>query len=241
MTKELLKQRFTKSLKTYQQNAIVQKQMAEKLTQNVLGSNFDDILELGCGTGFVTEILNEHCRFNNYDAIDIVNGCKSFIEKISNNINFINTDIEDFSTQKKYNLIISNASLQWLEDFEQFIKKIKSNLKEDGIFLFTLFGENNFKELKAITGKTLEYYSTDTLTNILNNYSIKTISEETITLTFKTPKDVLYHIKNTGVNAIAQEHWTKSDLIRFEQDYYKLCDKNITLTYNPIYIEVKQK
>ena len=87
MTKELLKQRFTKSLKTYQQNAIVQKQMAEKLTQNVLGSNFDDILELGCGTGFVTEILNEHCRFNNYDAIDIVNGCKSFIEKISNNIN----------------------------------------------------------------------------------------------------------------------------------------------------------
>ena len=219
MTKELLKQRFTKSLKTYQQNAIVQKQMAEKLTQNVLGSNFDDILELGCGTGFVTEILNEHCRFNNYDAIDIVNGCKSFIEKISNNINFINTDIEDFSTQKKYNLIISNASLQWLEDFEQFIKKIKSNLKEDGIFLFTLFGENNFKELKAITGKTLAYYSTDTLTNILNNYSIKTISEETITLTFKTPKDVLYHIKNTGVNAIAQEHWTKSDLIRFEQDY----------------------
>lgn len=240
MTKELLKQRFTKSLNTYKEHAVIQKQMAKKLTQNLHGLSFDDILELGCGTGFVTEILNEYCIFKNYDAIDIVNGCRDFIKQISNNINFINTDIEDFSTEKKYNLIISNASLQWLENFEQFIKKIKNNLKEDGVFLFTLFGKENFKEIKAITGKSLDYYPMDKLSELLSDFKIKTIFEEIITIDFKTPKEVLNHIKKTGVNSLTQEHWTRNNLIQFEQEYKKLCKNNITLTYNPIYIEVTQ-
>ncbi|MCM1264615.1 MAG: malonyl-ACP O-methyltransferase BioC [Candidatus Gastranaerophilales bacterium] len=239
MIKELIKQRFSKSLNTYQDSAIVQKQMAEKISENLSGLTFENILELGCGTGFVTKRIAANCKFSSYDAVDIVNGCESYIKQISNKINFINTDIEEYSTEKKYNLIISNASLQWLEDFESFVKKIKNNLADNGLFVFTLFGKENFKELKTITGKSLRYYSNEELAEIFNEFNLK-ISEDIITLNFQTPKDVLYHIKNTGVNSINQEHWTKSDLKQFEDDYLKLNNGKITLTYHPIYIELRK-
>lgn len=239
MIKELIKQRFSRSLKTYHNHAVVQKQMAEKLTQKLSCTGYDNILEIGCGTGFVTEILNKKCQYRNYDAIDIVSDCELFIRKISDKINFINADIEELEIIKKYNLIISNASFQWVDDFEGLVKKLKSNLAENGILIFTTFGHDNFKELKKITGNSLKYYSTTELEQILKDYEIMGIEEEKIFLEFNNPKEVLNHIKNTGVNALNKEHWTKSDLQEFIDKYNNICPDKITLTYNPVYVEVK--
>ena len=53
---KLIKKQFEKSLNTYSQNAVVQKVMAEKLVDNLqkIRVDFENILELGCGTGIFT-------------------------------------------------------------------------------------------------------------------------------------------------------------------------------------------
>lgn len=239
MIKELIKQRFSKSLETYKSNAIVQKQMAEKLVGLIENVSFDNILELGCGTGFVTELISSKYNYKQYDAIDIVDECQKHIENITNNINFISCDIENFEYQKKYDLIISNASFQWLDNPVDFIKSIKSHLNPNGIFAFTLFGKNNFKELNTIISSTPSYYSITETKEITKEYKLEHLSEENIIMNFERPKEVLQHIKHTGVNAISQEQWTKSDLNNFEKKYDEICNGNITLTYNPIYVIVK--
>ena len=233
--KELIKKRFSKSLKTYSDNAIIQKQMAEKLVAEISDKSFDKILELGCGTGFVTKLLQQK-NYSEYVAIDMVGNCGKYISEISEKIKFVCGDIEDNEDiyNTKYDLIISNAVMQWIDDLPQFIRKLKDNLADGGYIVFTLFGKENYKELSPFVKNPLKYYSVEEIKDFCSGFEIVKIYDEKSVMNFDTPTDVLRHIRNTGVNAISETHWTKSDLINFENEYRK--SKEITLTYHPIYI-----
>lgn len=239
MKKELIKQRFSKSLNTYQQNAVVQKQMAENLVKLLPQKEFKNILELGCGTGFLTKLLNKSVRYKNYTAIDIVKECESYIKNINQNIEFVNNDIESVDLVKKYDLIISNAAFQWLNDFETFINNIKQYLTDDGIILFTTFGQKNFQEISNTSNISLTYYSTQDLKKVLNSFSIEHFDEQIITLKFNSIKEMFEHMKKTGVNAVTNTTWTIKDTKQFKERYETLYKDCIHLTYNPIYVLLK--
>ncbi len=243
MDKALIQKRFGRKLKIYDENAKIQKQMAEKLVSLLSGkSDFKNILEIGCGTGLLTKIVSQKCDFEKYIANDIVADCGNYISKINPDIKFIEGDIEKLlvETDKKFDLIISNASIQWIEDFEGFIKKLISKLKTDGILLFSIFGNENFREIFYVLGKTLKYYSKNELIEMFKDFET-TIEEEVRIMAFKSPKDVLKHIQSTGVNAITTEVWTKKNLSEFEDGYNNFCSGKPTLTYNPIYIKISSK
>lgn len=239
MIKSLIKQRFSKSLKSYNKCAIVQKQMAHNLFDMIENNSYNNILELGCGTGFVTRLVNDNIEYNCYDVIDIVENCEEYIKKISPRINFINTDIEKFVPERKYNLIISNAVLQWLENFPKFVNRLKMNLSENGILVFTMFGNENYIQLKEMLQNNIQYYSVEELKELFKDYEILKIVEDKNVLTFNNPKEVLHHIKDTGVNAINNESWTKGKLKEFEMNYPKQKNGCVELTYNPIYVVLK--
>lgn len=240
MEKELVRKRFAKSLPTYKESAVVQEIMAENLVNMLPKKEYDNITELGSGCGLLTKKITDNIRFKKYYAVDIVKECEKYIHEISPKIDFIQTDIEDFIPPVPTNLILSNASLQWLDDLESFIQKMKNNLVTDGVFGFTVFGKDNYKELKTILKSNLKYYSIKEIEKICSGYKILNISEDKNILDFETPKDVLYHIKNTGVNALSQTHWTRKDLRQFIEDYNRVCNNKITLTYHPIYVILRK-
>lgn len=235
MNKELIKQRFKKSLRTYDSNAIVQKMMAEKLVGMLPKIKFESILELGCGSGVLTKELLRQKEFRKYCAVDIVRECGEYISKISERIDFVCSDIEEINLNKEYDLIISNASIQWVSDLKKFIQNTASFLAKDGYFVFTLFSKNNYNELNRFVKTPLIYYSPDEIKELCTGYKIIEIKEDFNVLKFDTPLDVLHHIRNTGVNAISDIHWTKSDLKNFENNYPR-TDGLCQLTYNPMYI-----
>ena len=240
MNKDLIKQRFAKNLNTYKENANIQKKMAEKLSAYLDKNIYTNILEIGCGTGFLTEILNKKINFENYTANDIVPECSDFIKNINPEIEFIPGDIETLinkHNEKKYDLIVSNASLQWVDDFEGIVKTLTKNLSNKGILLFSTFGNENYREIFFVQGKKLEYHSAYELKQLFSEYS-STIEEEIHIMSFKTPKDVLKHLQLTGVNAIESKVWTKKDMKEFENSYNNLCSNRPTLTYNPVYIKI---
>ena len=238
MNKELIKNRFQKNLKTYDKNASVQKKMADKLLKMLNRKNFDNVLEIGCGTGILTKSAISNLVYEKYTAIDIVN-CEKYIKEISENINFIEQDAEDYikNNNVKYDLILSNAALQWVNNFPDFIHLLVSNLNPNGILLFTTFGTENFREISFALDKSLKYYSLSQLKDMFSEYQ-PLIEEEIRILAFKTPKDVLKHISLTGVNAIEQAFWTKSKLREFENIFNNISSNSPTLTYNPIYIKI---
>ena len=240
MNKDLIQKRFAKNLDTYNDNAKIQKRMAERLLSFLDKKEFSSILEIGCGTGFLTSLLNKDFKFEKYTANDIVPDCEKYIKEINPNIDFIADDIELAvkNSDKKYDLIISNAAFQWVENLESFINLLVSKLNKGGILLFSTFGPENFREVNFVLGKTLPYYSVNELDEMLKNYD-KKIEQEMHVMAFKTPKDILKHIKSTGVNALEMVSWTKSDMQKFENGYNNFCSKFPTLTYHPIYVLLK--
>lgn len=234
MNKDLIQTRFSRTLSSYEENARIQKQMAERLMSFISRKEYENILEIGCGTGFLTKLAVENLDFKTYTAIDIVEECETFISPISDKIRFISADIETFlkENNQKYDLIISNAALQWVNDFEGVVK----DLSQRGEVVFSTFGKENFREIYHLLGTTLNYYSPEEQEEMFNARA----EQEIRIMAFKTPKDVLKHLQLTGVNAIENKAWTKKDLIKFENGYKNLCSSVPTLTYNPVYVHISK-
>ena len=117
---KLIKNQFEKSIKTYNENAIIQKIMAEKLVAEVskFNNHYENILELGCGAGLLTNELIKKITFQNYYANDIIENAKLYIKKIIPNATFYYGNAKKIKPSRKMDLIISNAMFQWFENLD---------------------------------------------------------------------------------------------------------------------------
>ena len=249
MNKNLISSRFEKHLKDYDKNARVQKLMAEKLVTLCSKRKYKNILEIGCGTGLLTREIVKNIEFENYTAIDIVGECEPYIKKIDSRVKFVAKDVEESLSyltptlscssgegESMPDLIISNAALQWLDNFEGTVNKLQNKLALEGEFIFSTFGKENFREIFYIMGTSLKYYSEQELKEMFPGADI--YPQEIHIMSFKEPREVLKHLQLTGVNGVDNKVWTKGDLKRFEDAYLSLCVKVPTLTYNPVYIKI---
>lgn len=233
---KLIKTQFEKSLNTYNQNALVQKIMAEKLVEELskIKKDFTNILELGSGAGLLTQELVKKIKFQTYSANDLVEKSKNFVNDIIPNANFYCGNARKIKPTKKMDLIISNAMFQWFNDLDKISLIYKNILNSDGILAFSTFSKENFKEIKNLTGLSLEYKSLDEITNIFEkNYKILHSEEFSYKMNFSNPLELLAHMKNTGVNSLTAKHWTFKEVKEF-CDNYKNTYPEITLTYSPM-------
>ena len=91
------------------------------------------------------------------------------------------------------------------------------------------------KELKELTGLTLKYRSEDDLRTILTNAGFEILYMESFyeELVFKTPLELLAHMKHTGVNSLSEKTWTVKKVKDFCDNFSKKFQKT-QLTYSPI-------
>ena len=225
---------FSIAKDTYRENAFVQKNMAKSLMfllEKTCGNSFDKILEIGAGTGFLTKNIISKLKYEELILNDITDNFTQV------DVEFIKGDASKIDLPCDCDLIISNAVFQWIDEPCAFFNKIKTNLKNGAVLAFSSFGEQNFKQFKKITQIGLEAFDYE---KILKSCGFKVLhfEQEVQTLYFKNPKEVLKHIKATGVSIKRGERWTKSKLENFENMYRKyFVDGNgAELTYHPLYI-----
>lgn len=247
INKDLVKYRFSKSINSYDNTAVVQKEMAMLLIDKILtdcGKDFRKVFEFGVGTGFLSKNILDKITFEDYYANDIIEESEFCIKNIIDNAKFLPGDIEKIELNNKFDLVVSNAVMQWIGDVDELLFKIKNNMTPNGYFAFTTFGEQNYKEIKETTGVSLNYLKSETLKEKCEKYfDIISYEENIQTLYFDTPLDVLKHIKKSGTNGIASTHWTVSKLKAFEEFYknsFAIANK-VVLTYNPVYMILKLK
>jgi malonyl-CoA O-methyltransferase/biotin synthesis protein BioG len=249
MNKMLITRCFAKAAESYEEEATVQRRVALKmmslLETHIRPGCCRKILEIGCGTGFFSRMLAGRLQPEQMLLNDI---CPEMNERLKNllseHIHFESGDAETYPFSGKYDLVASCSTVQWFKDIDAFFSRIHSLLTADGMLAFSTFGCDNIKEVTSLTGKGLSYFSREELNGKLSGrYDVLYTSEEKVLKRFKNPGDVLYHLKRTGVTGIDRQKWTRTNLIQFCNDYKTLYgnDKEVTLTYHPIYVIAKRK
>lgn len=97
------------------------------------------ILDLGCGTGFLTNILAQRFPNAKIFGIDISHASLNIAKKRYSSINFINADTEYKIPFKKhhFDLIISGEHLEHLKDVDTYLEEIYRITKKNGYLLLT--------------------------------------------------------------------------------------------------------
>ena len=252
--KELVRQRFRRTLSSYGSNAIVQKSMAIELSEMICREKaegpFNRVLEVGSGSGSLMAELLTRCSVKSYYANDLVEESLPCLHKVLESFpvekfHFISGDIECRDIlPSALDLVVSNATLQWLDDLDDFFRKISDHLRPGGIFAFSTFGTSNMREIASIEDVGLSYHSLGELEILASRYfELLSSREEEQRLEFSTPVDVLHHIRKTGVNGLLRRSWTKSRYQHFIAEYQRLfpCEKGVYLTYHPLYCCLKKK
>lgn len=241
MNPKLIKKQFEKSFETYDDNAVVQRVLAERMVSKIseTGKIFENVLELGSGTGLLTKELVKHIEIKNYCANDLVKKSEDCIKNIFPDARFYFGNALKIKPVQKFDLIVSNAVFQWFENFENVCKNFKPMLKKDGLFAFTTFLPDNYREIADLTGLSLNYKTKDEIISTCEKYfEILYAEEYKQTLTFLTPLELLAHMKNTGVNSLTSKHWTIKEVKDF-CDKYSAKYPNNTLTYSAVIVIAK--
>ncbi|EAL7301952.1 malonyl-[acyl-carrier protein] O-methyltransferase BioC, partial [Campylobacter jejuni] len=187
--------------KDYEKHAKVQDFMGLKLCEilkDLKISHFEKVFEFGCGRGELSKKLQNFITFDEYLKNDILD--------FKENSNILIFDMNEISKQdlskEKFDLIVSNATLQWL-DLKQIIPSLRDMLNQNGILLLSTFAKQNLKEIKQSTGFGLNYFSLNELEQIFKIYfnEVK-ITQELVELSFDNALDVFRHLKLSGVNSL---------------------------------------
>ena len=107
------------------------------------------ILDVGCGTGSISnDIAN---IIGNSGKVIGIDNTEKFIKsgketyKETANLELIHSDLFDFETNEKFDLITSARTLQWLSNPKDALLKIKSLLKPNGRISILDYNHNNLE------------------------------------------------------------------------------------------------
>lgn len=239
--------RFAQAGQSYTEHAIAQKQICQHLMQLMLDhlptQHQARVLEIGCGSGNLSHLLLQNLQIDRLILNDLYAEVQQHFSQ-QQQLEWRIGDIEQLEFPTQLNLVTSSSALQWMTDLQAVFTKVAYALVQQGFFCFSIFGQQNLKEIKALTGQGLEYHTLSELQQVLTQtgFNLLHLNEQIKTLHFSHPKQVLQHLKATGVTATSASHrWTKKTLQQFYQDYQQFSEidqqgqTQYVLSYHPIY------
>jgi trans-aconitate methyltransferase len=138
----------------YKENSAPQELAALKVLSNIKLNGDENILDMGCGDGKITLKISKMLKNGNVLGVDssqsMIKEAKKFKSK---NLDFDVLDINDLNFENKFDIIISFATLHWIEDHPSMLKKVHAALKKNGKIYFTVLRELPLPEMKDLFSK----------------------------------------------------------------------------------------
>ena len=133
MSYSIYENKFTEEINKY--NYVFDDKMKHIIIKNlkeILKDDFNNIkkvLEVGCYMGSMTTILND--LFTDLTVIEPSINCINLLKNNLSNVQFINTTLENYTTDIKYDLIIISHTLEHMENQIESLKKAYELLNKD--------------------------------------------------------------------------------------------------------------
>lgn len=231
--KSSIRQRFNRAAHSYDQYAHVQREAAGWLVDS-LPKNSLKILEIGCGTGNLTRLLVEKFPEARIDALDFAETMVTYARQKAGSaerVQFHCEDGESFirTTAARYDLVVSNATLQWFNDLPGTLNHLGRILSTEGAIALSLFGPGSFQELATAMREVVDpairlpaesFCPSQKAEAFARNVfrSVK-LSTRVVQRKYATFFDILDHIKKTGTGGYHEKvpHLSKAALKSLSQ------------------------
>lgn len=264
--KAILKRNFSKKANLYDSYANVQREMARTLISSVdfnrLASR-SKVLEIGSGTGYMTKLIDSSLKGDcSIDAVDIAEGMVRKAKSVmGERVNFLCDDIESMEFLDTYDLIISNATFQWLNDLEATSSKLLSAIRAGGSLVFSTFGERTFEELHSSYERSKKslgiadasslgqsFYPASHIRDIISQNMMELgipvdirIREQLICEKFNSSREFLHSVKSIGASNTKSISSVKAlrEAMRIYDREYRYGD-GVQASYHCIYVEIRR-
>lgn len=125
----------------------------EYLVQMLTPQEGERILDVGCGTGYLTNLIaNSGAMVTGMDnSIDMIARARNEYPHLP----FRLASVTDFNFNESYDALFSNAVLHWVTEKEQAVKSMYNNLKPGGRLVLEMGGKGNVQTIIQALKKAL--------------------------------------------------------------------------------------
>lgn len=241
LDKAKIKQSFAAASATYDGDAALQRSVGKALldiidTTNLTGT----LLDLGCGTGFLTSALLAQGSIIALDiALPMLQVTRRKLVDAAN-IGYLCADAEQLPLiEQSVDGVFSNLALQWCVNLDAVFADIKRVLKPGGRLAFSIFGPQTLQELKAAWSEVDDYshvnefYSVQQLTRFLRQTGFTEIKLESklYLSSYDSVLALMKELKHIGAhNVIAERNksiTTKTRMQRMIAAYERQRSNNL--------------
>ncbi len=263
LSKKEVANSFSKFASSYDQHAIIQKEIGQRLLDRALSVKKSPlcILDLGSGPGSMFNALHQAYPKAKIYGLDMSWGMvqkakKGFWQSLIQKTPLIQGDMEDLPfKQESFDLIFSNCAFQWSTNLNQTFKEAQRLLAPLGNLFFSTFGPDTLYELKEL------WAQVDTQTHVhsfmdmhlfgdlmlKNGLNQPVVDQEHLTLTYSNLQKLLHDLKYTGARNLSPNRrrglTSPLKIKQLEQAFEasKRNDDRFHLTYEVVYGHATKK
>ncbi len=255
LDKRKTRQGFERAADTYDANAVLQREVGNRLLERLdfIKLQPETLLDIGCGTGVLTEQLLKRYKKARVIGLDLA---YNMVQKTRQRGGWLRHPVGvcadasqlPFKAQS-VDMLISNLMLQWCNDLPAVFREFVQVLKPQGLLMFATFGPDTLKELRTSWGQVDGFTHTSRFADMHDvgdalmqaGFRDPVVDMEVITLTYPNVRDLLRDLKGIGANNATQGRnqglTGKAHMRAFEQAYeqFRLADGAYPATYEVVY------
>lgn len=221
---------FEKAARTYDDSAFLQKEVVRRMDNrlDMIRLQPSRILDAGCGTGFAFPLLNRRYPRAHLVGLDLAHAMlaearqrlpkPSLFGRLLAPFNgrpkpLIGADMEAMPlASNSIDLLWSSLALQWIETPEDSFREMRRVLKPGGLLLFSTFGPDTLRELRAAFSKLDGYNHVNRFLDMHDigdalvhaGFSSPVMEMEYLTLTYDDLKGVMRDLKGIGAHTVIE-------------------------------------
>ncbi len=251
-----IRRAFSDSALQYEALTSLHKEIGRELIHKIpANGSFLKILDVGMGTGWFTNRLKNIFPDSLVVGLDFADGMIETTRQYQEDFKVIQAHARALPFKEaSFALIVSNLAYQWIGDHPLAFRRSYEVLEKDGIFSFTMFGHETFKELfEALENSIEKKFSKER-----PDFPVRRLAKcehieaalqsvgfldvhvdfERIKVRFPDMMGLIQWTKNIGANNLEKNIYIGKDLLLRANDYYNEHFKDsfgITATFEVVW------
>jgi len=245
---------FDRAAQSYDEHAVLQREVCQRLLDRLDYTTIEPkvIVDLATGTGQGAEALSQRYKKARVLPMDISEAMLKQARSRGRWLRPLHPVAADMTAlpiaDGSVDLLFSSLGMQWVDDLDRVFREVRRVLSANGLFLFTTFGPDTLKELRAAWAQVDEQSHVNVFTDMHNigdglvraGLAEPVMDVEHFTLTYDSATDLMRDIKRIGAHNVTANRprglTGRARMAAFEKAYEQFRqDDRLPATYEVVY------